>query len=311
MKFSAIWWIFLFCLIKFDFANSFKCEFSYKLGSYSCYIKPDLSSLEDKHLKGKTDDNVKFICYNGTVNNVTNLVKLEWSQFNQRFKNLDGIVFYDVNSVDENLLQEFKNFDEFDLNNSNITEVPEKLFFEVPHLISIKIFKSKLSTLPENLFSNQRELKYLTIKKNQISCLPSNIFLSLTKLIYLNLNGNKIQYLNPKWFESLHFLSLLDLSKNKIEDLPKNVFANLENLKILYLKDNQLTTIHSDSFGIRKNKINIDLSYNEIKSIDKNITMKLFHRYFEGNVCGQNELINGVDLSDCYNNYKPREESSK
>jgi len=318
--FNIFWLILLFCVINLEYADCYKCEFENDWEDYYCNIKPDSNSIEEKHIDRKTDDNVKRIYFNGTVNGVSHVTQSELSPICRRFENLEYIDVYDVKSVDENLFQQCRNLKIVSIIKSEIEEIPENLFVEQPQLTSINLRVNKLRTLPENVFTNQKELEYLYLNDNQISCLPSNIFKSLKKLRRLDLYRNKIQSLNPKWFETLQSITFLFLSDNKINDLPKDVFAQLGNLEWINLDDNQLTTIHSDSFGIHKYLEYIYLQNNKINAIDENfidnITVKS-SLDMSGNICS-NEDIEERDenkvkqkLSTCFKNYRPRQESSK
>jgi len=313
-KFNNSWLILLICVINLEFAVCYKCEF--KGDNYKCDIIPDSSSIEEQHIDGKTDDDVKVTIFNGTVNDVLHLTQSELSPFCQRFKNSKKIIVSDIKSVDENLYHQCTYIiNAIWITDSEIEELPENLFFEHHQLTGIHLTGNKLNTLPENVFSNQEYLKNLYLSLNQIFCLPSDIFKSLKELWRLYLNGNKIQSLNPKWFESLQSLEYLWLNDNKIQDLPKNVFAHLRKMGFLYLNENQLTTIHSDSFGNIRNLWNINLDNNKINTIDKKFIDKTSAEILElrRNVC-INEKINDKRnelLKNCYNNYQTREDQSK
>jgi len=291
-KFNIFWLILLFGVINLEYADCYKCEFKDVISyGYQCNIIPDSSHIEEKYLDGNTDDGVKRIIFNGTVNGVSHITQSELA-FCQRFKNLWEIFVYDVKSVDENLFHQCRNLNEIWITNSEIEEISEKLFFEYPQLYIIYLEHNKLRTLPEDVFTNQKELLQLYLNDNQISCLPSNIFKSPTKIWHL------------------------DLNRNKIQELPKNIFVRLENLRELILYGNQLTTIHADSFGIHKRLFRVDLSTNKINAIDEKFIedtgVKSILMY--ENVCSK-EVIEGINkikekLSTCFKNYRPREEQS-
>jgi len=287
-NFFVFWLIILFCVNNLEFSICHKCHFDKIASSYFCEIIPSSSSSEKKHHDEKTE--LTSIC--------------------ERFKNLIRIDVYELKSVDENLFQQCRNFYKVWIQNSEIEEIKENLFLKHSRLTYINLSSNKLRTLPEDVFINQKELDFLDLSQNQISCLPSNVFKSLTRLQYLKLEGNKIESLNPKWFENLQSLPYLHLSYNKIQNLPKNVFARLENLENLYLNRNQLTTIHRklEYISLKNNKINAI----DEKLIDNTAVSELF---MNGNVC-RNQTIEKRDkikqqLSTCFKNYQPRQESSK
>jgi len=140
-KFLVFWLILLFCVIKLEFGNCYKCDFEDFYSSYICNTIPDSSSIEEKHLEGKTDDNVRTIYFNGTRNGISHLTHSELTPICQRFKNVLEIRIYDIKSVDENLFQGCENLTTAWITDSEIEEIPEKLFFEQPQLTSINLEK--------------------------------------------------------------------------------------------------------------------------------------------------------------------------
>jgi len=305
-------------VINLEYADCYKCEFSYDLWNrFTCYIIPDSSSIKENYPHGRTDDSIGRICFNGTLNGVSHLTQSELTPLCQRFESVQRIKVHDVKSVDENLFQQCRRLVMVWKTDKQFKEIKEDLYLEYPKLTDIDMSKNKLTTLPENVFLGEKELQFLRLDNNQISCLPPNIFRTLTKLRHLSLTGNKIQSLNPKWFKSLQSLKTLDLSDNKINDLPKNVFAKLENLNSLKLNGNQLTSIHSHSFGIHRNLSKINLDNNKINAIDEkfidNLALDMLD--MSGNICS-NKNLTGRDemkqhLSTCFKNFQPRQKSSK
>ena len=69
----------------------YKCEFEdSEFVGYICGLRPELSSDGERHLPGKSDDDVKRIEFNGYWNQVTPLA-LSAIPICERFKNLERI----------------------------------------------------------------------------------------------------------------------------------------------------------------------------------------------------------------------------
>ncbi|KAL7012754.1 hypothetical protein ACKWTF_015022 [Chironomus riparius] len=311
MKFFAILLTFLLCILNINYAICSKCDFE-QLYSYTCKIKPDSSSINEKHDDAKTDNDVETTEFDGNDNE--DLFQLDLSPFCQRFKNMAEVNVNNVKFISENSFQKCKNLKEIWIEDAEMEEIPENLFSNQSNLIQIIFKNGKLKAIPENTFKNQKKLEHLNLEINKISCLPPNIFKSLIKLTKLNLRENKIQSLNPKWFENLHSLRTLWLNINKIRDLPKNVFVNLKNLNKLYLNDNQLTALHSDSFGIHRYLEIIGLKNNRIDAIDERIINNSAVKKLDmiGNVCSTEDIERSdklkEKLSNCFKNYQPSDQ---
>ena len=314
IKFFYIWLTLLLSVVSLKFYICSKCDFEYWQG-YTCKIIPDSSRIDEKHVDGMTDVDVKRIEFTG--NNKIHLTQSDLGPSCQRFKNLTDVSVNNVKFVSENSFQKCKNLNYIRIKDSEVEEIPENLFSYQPNSNEIHLINGKLKTLPENVFLNQRNLKWLHLFDNQIACLPPNIFKSLTKLREINLSGNKIQSLNPKWFKSLQSLGYLKLNDNKIQNLPKNIFAQLNNLEHLFINDNQLRTIYSDSFGILRYLTTIEFNNNKINAIDEKVIDNTAVKRLDMtvNICSNENIKERIEiknkLSNCFNNYRSRVESNE
>lgn len=115
--------------------------------------------------------------------------KLKVSNFSQaqnslfeRFNNLNAISINGVKSVDGKIIQNYGDLQVFELEKTEVHELPCNLFSGNSKLHEIIIVESKLTSLPENIFSNLMELKFLRLEKSEINSLPPNIFKPLKKI---------------------------------------------------------------------------------------------------------------------------------
>ncbi len=79
--------------------------------------------------------------------------------------------------------------------------------------------------------------------------------------------SNNLFKLNPNMFVALYSLVLLNLDNNFIRSIMPGSFAFLNNIKILSLKENRLTKLEKGTLCELEKLQNIDLSFNDIMSI--------------------------------------------
>jgi Leucine-rich repeat (LRR) protein len=135
-----------------------------------------------------------------------------------------------------------------------------------------------LKQLNENIFKSNSDifLTGLEISPDRQSCLdyrleklPKNINL-FKNLRELKLDTNDLSEL-PLQIGELNRLERLSLSNNNFKSLPEQSFSKLLSLKSLHLSNNKFDAIPSCLFLLKSLEF-LDLTSNEIKKIDKNIS---------------------------------------
>uniref|UniRef100_A0A8C5L729 Leucine-rich repeat-containing G-protein coupled receptor 4 n=1 Tax=Jaculus jaculus TaxID=51337 RepID=A0A8C5L729_JACJA len=109
------------------------------------------------------------------------------------------------------------------------------------HLESLTLTGTKISSIPDNLCQNQKMLRTLDLSYNNLRDLPS--------------------------FNGCHALEEISLQRNQIYQIKENTFQGLVSLRILDLSRNLIRDIHSGAFAELTSVTNLDLSFNELKSL--------------------------------------------
>lgn len=108
---------------------------------------------------------------------------------------------------------------------------------------------------------------FTKIEKDQVSSIARDI----------DFSNNSVNVIDPKAFSS-EYIVTLNLSHNKLTRLNADWFEmtpNLTNLTSLTLSHNEIATVDSDFFAEATKLLDIDLSYNQIHSINSTNGSKL------------------------------------
>lgn len=186
-----------------------------------------------------------------------------------------------------NEIQLFKKLKEVDLNNENIKELPDTLFY-LEELEKLNLNHNKIKFLPKQL-EKLKNLKQLDLSNNQLKVLPDELT-TLNRLESLSLSSNNLEKL-PREVKALSNLSFLDLNTNlinKIPDLPISItwlsflnnqleelpesFTLLKNLKTVVLTNNKFVSFPLELLSLEAIET-IDLGGNYITDIPEEITV--------------------------------------
>lgn len=164
-------------------------------------------------------------------------------------------------------------------------------FSELTHLEILKLNNNGLKTIPIGLFNPNSDLEEIDLPHNNIYTV-GKVALSLHKIKHLNLEHNRLgtlDFMLPPSLESLdlsfNLISSIDhnsfsamknpvvlfLNNNSLENLPLGVLNELESLKTAFIQHNHITSLRGDLFAPHKNLIEVDLSYNNISTIEETV----------------------------------------
>lgn len=139
------------------------------------------------------------------------------------------------------------------------------------------------------MFESTRNLEILNLDSNSIRELSTQTFALLPLLTTLTLNRNRITTWNSSYSENNQALQELRLDRNEISYISGDAFSNLPNLRVLrvgdfieelptfmglnaleelWLNDNRLTVVSGDSFRNLVNLRRLELSFNNIESVN-------------------------------------------
>ncbi len=130
-------------------------------------------------------------------------------------------------------LQLFKEAVEFNLENTNISEIcePLKLYNRKYILQNASLSRNNLIMLTSGCFSKMPNLRYLNLSYNLIFHLEAKSFYHTPNHFILDISFNKLTHLNNAIFEGKFSLKLLRLDGNIIHDVSFSIFkgVNIEN----------------------------------------------------------------------------------
>ncbi len=171
-------------------------------------------------------------------------------------------------SLERNLISDistilnFKNLRWLNLNENNISVIPEKIS-QNKHLKTLFLRKNRLEKIPTGLF-DLKDLELLNLSQNPIEYFPDLNYRS-KNLRYLNLSSTNIKEL-PSSISGITKLEELILTKSSIQKLPENIneLSNLRELSIAltpieYLPESVLDLRQLEKLYIQKTNIkNLD-----------------------------------------------------
>ena len=124
-------------------------------------------------------------------------------------------------------------------------------------------------------FEKLPQLEFLTLENNLLTTITDKMFTGLWKIKSLNLKSNKIRMIETFLLGDIESanqtqLESVDLSHNWLVTITSKMFKGLWKIKYLNLK-NKITTIESFSFGDLQLLKKLDLTHNELKTLQHNL----------------------------------------
>jgi Leucine-rich repeat (LRR) protein len=122
------------------------------------------------------------------------------------------------------------------------------------------------------IFENMSIVENLELGHNRIEKLESYALHGLVNLKYISLEGNELQYLHPDTFVGLTNLQILQLSENPGLQVPTDRnFINSHSMKHLVISHCNVISVSVQTFANVSALEGLDLSNNNLKSLDKNV----------------------------------------
>jgi len=193
-----------------------------------------------------------------------------------------------------------------ELNNNQLTGLPDDCFPHVKHLKSLTAAGNKIEKLQDGLFDRlsymlaslyisrnhiseigPRSICHLTILEqldldnNQLTRLPDDCFPHLRRLRFLSFTGNKIESLQDGLFDGLRELYHLNFSRNRISEIGLRVFSSdidMTSLRYIDLSHNKLKNIEPwpliRGLHVLQYTVMVDLRYNRISTATNNMGLQ-------------------------------------
>ncbi|ESO11710.1 hypothetical protein HELRODRAFT_190054 [Helobdella robusta] len=142
----------------------------------------------------------------------------------------------------------------------------------------IKQFENGL----QDIISSRRNVKTLVIKNSPLTIIPSAVR-NLVNIIELRIERCCLKLIPEGLFSGLQSLKNLSFEGNQINHLQSGLFDGLNNLVSINLRSNEINGIDDDVFS-NENDLpsltTLDLSYNNLTSVDAWIFIRLFSMRF-------------------------------
>jgi Leucine-rich repeat (LRR) protein len=238
-----------------------------------------LRALKILHLFSNKITSIKFGNFIHLVNlEELKLDKNEIGSFDANtFIGLEKLLLLDLSAnkikrLVDGVFHGLKNVKKLDLHLNDIDRIEIDTFIELENLQNLIFDSNQISSLKNVRFNSK--LDRLSLRFNMLSNLNDINSKSLT---YLYVSNNRIQDINFK-ISLLPSLEHLDLSQNRLINIREESFLDLDKLKYLNLSFNRLdlgSKCNNVSYFKSQTRLEtLDLSFNEIKYLDTNLTFK-------------------------------------
>lgn len=164
---------------------------------------------------------------------------------------------------------------------NNFTNVPSASLQTCTDLSYLNIGYNKIAEIDENCFVDWGEqLQTLLLRNNKITRLNYGSFNGLESIKEISLSFNDIHYVYPNVFENIsQTLKILELSFGIYrDDFPTEQFKCLTELMWLGLDNNNLKVISDESLTTLKELTYINLAFNRIMVLPRNIFIAEVHK---------------------------------
>ncbi|XP_048004885.1 leucine-rich repeat-containing G-protein coupled receptor 4 isoform X2 [Leguminivora glycinivorella] len=169
------------------------------------------------------------------------------------------------------------------LNNDNLSELPETAFTRLDLVDYFSVSDNELAEIPRHVARHLPHAKTLDLCRNKISKLTEDDFKDLQELEHLLIANNEISKIErhalPKALKHIHLgINSLNSLNGALRDLDELewIFINANNLKSL---ENELPTLAEDEFAEAEVLAYLDISYNQIKSLNGSLRSLKSLRY--------------------------------
>ncbi|XP_037038617.1 leucine-rich repeat-containing protein 15-like [Bradysia coprophila] len=286
--------------------------YSCNLINQTILTERDMDAETGTHMPGFTNENVTlFISLTSVIeifpstliNRFVNLdsvalFSVRMKQFTSPIGNCDHLInivlmLNQITSVPGNIFQNCRQLTDIFLDVNTISHIDIGAFTGLTRLRRLSLTNNQISYLDPLVFQPIRNLTILNLDSNLIWEVRAETFGLLPLLTNLTLNANSITTWTSTFHNSNQALQELRLDRNQISSLSSDTFANLPQLKTLRVGDsieelptfsglnsleelwlnyNKLKVISADSFKNLKSLRLLQLSFNNIESVNFTLT---------------------------------------
>lgn len=154
------------------------------------------------------------------------------------------------------------------LEGNSISNVDPDAFKNIVNLTSVVLSENKMKSIPAALFKNNKLIQVIELNSNELAFLPVDLFQGLDHLEHLRLDNNPLssQTFAPQLL-NLPGLMHLNLSSTELK-LNDEMFSKCSNLEAIDLSRNNLKTIDSHIFNKLKNLVVLYINNNDLSEFD-------------------------------------------
>ncbi|XP_041114989.1 nyctalopin-like [Polyodon spathula] len=263
-----------------DLPKEFPCEavsINLEKNNIKFLSERAFGTLPSLHYLSLDHNNISFITP-GAFKGLPNLVELKMAH-NEYIRYLHTRTFTAL-----------KRLVKLDLSNSNLFNMPDRIFLEQVALRELLLFQNNFRRIP-GAIRGMENLTHVYLERNRIEAVAYNSLQGLSNLKYVNLQENHINVIHDQAFQDCRRIEYFYLNDNLLSDLPRhsfkglrrmkmlnlggNLFTNVSNtwfsdlteLEVLYLDRNQLTFIEEGAFENLSSLISLHLNSNNLTSL--------------------------------------------
>ncbi|XP_055309418.1 leucine-rich repeat-containing protein 70-like [Sitodiplosis mosellana] len=195
------------------------------------------------------------------VNTFKKLIKLE---------SLD-LAHNSIDALPVDIFEKLIKVQKLDLSHNKLSEIPSFLCHNMEKLNEVDFSNNKLMRIDHFVFSGALSLQKVVFANNQLTSLNRQIFDAHSNVTYLDISENQIK-MNAlaNTLSNLENLLHFNASGNPIKNVSNKTFAKNLKLETLSLSHCGLTQIKPGTFSSLSKLMRLDLSYNQLKTLDLN-----------------------------------------
>ncbi|MEE6517145.1 hypothetical protein FKM82_027142 [Ascaphus truei] len=198
------------------------------------------------------------------------------------FRSLGRLVYLNLGSnhisfIYQESFDGLSSLEQLVLEKNRLEEIKPGAFTQLGFLNLLHLGENFLVYLPDMLFQGLQQVKWIRLSNNMINVVSNEAFAGLPGLRRLSLDHNELQYIPTEPFSRMSGLTRLELGWNPMTFLAEEA-VQMASLKQLFLNNMALQEVSFKAFETSPQLSLIDLSNNQIRSIQALTGVKQLNR---------------------------------
>jgi Leucine-rich repeat (LRR) protein len=168
------------------------------------------SSIEGKHVDGKTNDDVASFF---VMNQNTKFTVLGIEKYFPKFQ-IFSVFNSSLEIINKNSFRDLTQVFVLYLAKNNIVAIPEDTFKDLIHLKILDLAYNKLKSVPSNLLAELKNLEVFIIASSSVGVIPLGFFRANLKLVIILLSSNPLTSIDTTSIHQMKSLKLMNLQNN-------------------------------------------------------------------------------------------------